>query len=155
MAKVNFKIEGMRELEKTIKKLGKVPQRSVTKSAKKGMSIALNSAKSKSPYLTGELEEGIKLYGEKSKVKGKKVYRVIFDPDKNDIFQKKNKEGKVTAYYPVSQEYGFRIVDPETGEQIGFHEGLFFVSKGFNENGYKITKTIVEVMGKEIDKAMR
>ena len=39
--------------------------------------------------------------------KGKKVYRVVFDRAYNDVFQKKNSDGKVTGYYPISQEYGF------------------------------------------------
>ena len=35
MAKVKFKVEGMRELERSLKQLGKVPQKHVTASAEK------------------------------------------------------------------------------------------------------------------------
>lgn len=57
----NFKIEGMKELQKSIKKLGQVPQKCVTPAAKKGMNIALKSAKKNAPEDTGELKGGMKL----------------------------------------------------------------------------------------------
>ena len=44
-----------------------------------------------------------------SKLNAKKVYRVVFDDKMNDVFQKKNAQGEVTGYYPVSQEYGFLL----------------------------------------------
>ena len=72
------------------------------------MNIALKSARKNAPQGdTGELKGGMKLIGEKSRTKGKKVYQVVFDRSKNNVFQKKNKDGKVTGYYPASQEYGF------------------------------------------------
>lgn len=143
-----YKIEGMKELKKSIDKLGKVPQKCVTPAAKKGMNIAFKSAKSNAPIETGALKKGIKLAGEKARVKGKKVYRIVFDRAMNDVFQKKNKKGKVTGYYPVSQEYGFFA---KNGRYIpGFH----FVQKGLNDNANAITKKIVDEMGKNIDKAL-
>jgi HK97 gp10 family phage protein len=148
MAK-GFKIEGMKELEKAIKKLGQVPQKAVTPAARKGMNIAIKNARINAPEETGELKGGMKLIGEKSKRKGKKVYRIVFDRAKNNVFQKKNKEGKVTGYYPVSQEYGFFT---RNGRYIpGFH----FAEKGLTENANKIEKTIVDEMGKRIDKALK
>jgi HK97 gp10 family phage protein len=147
MSKV--KIEGMKELERAIKKLGKVPQNAVTPAARKGMNIAFKDARIKAPVDTGELKQGMKLVGEKSKTKGKKTYRVVFDRAKNDVFQKKNKEDKVTGYYPISQEYGFFT---RNGRYIpGFH----FVEKGLTENANRIEKTIVDEMGKRIDKALK
>lgn len=143
-----FKIEGMKELEKSIKKLGKVPQKCVTPAARKGMNIALKSARKNAPVDTGELRKGMKLAGEKARVKGKKVYQVVFDRAKNDVFQKKNKEGKVTGYYPFSQEFGFFA---KNGRYIpGYH----FISQGLNDNTGAITKKIVDEMGKQIDKAL-
>lgn len=145
---VKFKIEGMKELEKSIKKLGKVPQKCVTPAARKGMNIALKSARKNAPVDTGELRKGMKLAGEKARVKGKKVYQIVFDRAKNDIFQKKNKDGKVTGYYPFSQEFGFFA---KNGRYIpGYH----FISKGLNDNTGAITKKIVDEMGKQIDKAL-
>lgn len=145
MAKVKFKIEGMKELQKSIKKLGKVPQKCVTPAARKGMNIALKSAKAAAPVDTGMLKKGMKLAGEKSKYKGKKVYRIVFDRAYNDIFQKPNKQGKITGYYPVSQEYGFFA---KNGRYI---PGYRFIHATFESNTSRIEKTIVSEMKKKID----
>lgn len=145
MAKLNFKVEGMKELEKSLKKLGKVPQKHVTSSAKKGMNISLKEAKANALYDTGDLKKGIKLAGERSVVKGKKVYRIVFDRAMNDVFQKKNAEGKVIGYYPVSQEYGYFA---KNGRYI---PGYRFISDSLTENTAKIEKTIVSTMKTKID----
>lgn len=149
MAKVNFKVEGMKELEKSLRKLGKVPQKHVTASAKKGMNIPLREAKAKAPVDTGALERGIILVGEKSKTKGKKVYRIVFDRAYNDIFQKKNKKGQVTGYYPVSQEYGYFA---KNGRYI---PGYRFIHNSLNNNAQKVEKTIVDTMQSKIDQEIR
>lgn len=144
-----YKIEGMKELQKSIKKLGEVPQKCVTPAVKKGMNIPLKAAKQKAPVDNGDLKKGMKLIGEKAKVKGKKVYQVVFDKSKNALFQKKNAEGKVIGYYPASQEYGFFT---KNGRYIpGYH----FLEKGLTENANKIEKKIVDEMSKEIDKALK
>lgn len=145
MAKVNFKIEGMKELERSLKKLGKVPQKHVTASAKKGMNISLKDSRANAPYDTGMLKKGIVLKGERSRYKGKKVYRVVFDRAMNDVFQKKNKEGKVTGYYPVSQEYGYFA---KNGRYI---PGYRFIRDSLTDNVSKIESTIVSEMKKKID----
>lgn len=144
-----FKIEGMKELQKSIKQLGEVPQKVATSAARKGMNIALRSAKSRAPEDIGYLKKGMKLVGERSRYKGKKVYRIAFDSAMNDVFQKKNDSGKVTGYYPISQEYGFFARD---GKYI---PGFYFVHKSLTSNKSKIEKTIVDEMGKGIDKALK
>lgn len=145
MARLTFRIEGMKQLEKSIKKLGEVPQKHVTASARKGMNIVLKDAKANAPYDTGMLKKGIVLKGERSRSKGKKVYRVVFDRAMNDVFQKKNKEGKITGYYPVSQEYGFFA---KNGRYI---PGYRFIHNSLTDNVRKIEKTIVGEMKKKID----
>jgi len=145
MAKVYFKVEGMRELQKNLKKLGKVPQKHVTASSKKAMNIVLKQSRANAPVDTGMLRKGIKLVGERAKVKGKKIYRVVFDRNMNDVFQKKNKEGKVTGYYPVSQEYGFFA---KNGRYI---PGYRFIHDSLADNTQKVEKTIVDEMKKRID----
>ncbi len=145
MAKINFRIEGMDKVRRGIKKLGKVPQKHVTAASKKGMNISLRNSKANAPYDTGMLKKGIVLKGESSGVKGKKVYRVVFDSSMNDVFQKKNSEGKVTGYYPVSQEYGFFA---RNGKYI---PGFRFIHDSLTENTRKIEKTIVDTMKKKID----
>jgi len=146
----------MNELQKSIKKLGKVPQKHVTASSKKGMSIVLKQARANAPYDTGALKRGIKLVGEKAKVKGKKVYRIVFDRAMNDIFQKKNKEGKVTGYYPVSMEYGFydkKGVYHQSSANTGWIVG--FIHSALNDNTQKVAQTIVGEMKKKIDDEIR
>ncbi|MGB4703007.1 MAG: HK97 gp10 family phage protein [Syntrophomonadaceae bacterium] len=146
MAKVNFKVEGMKELKRSLDKLGKVPQKHVTSASKKGMNIVLKQSRANAPVDTGMLKKGIKLVGERAKVKGKKIYRVVFDRNMNDVFQKKNKEGKVTGYYPVSQEYGFFARD---GRYI---PGFRFIHNSLADNTQKVEKTIVTTMKQKIDK---
>ena len=145
MPKIKFKIEGMRELERSLKKLGKVPQKHVTSSSRKAMNIVLKGSRANAPVDTGMLKKGIKLVGERAKVKGKKIYRVVFDRNMNDVFQKKNKEGKVTGYYPVSQEYGFFA---KNGRYI---PGYRFIHDSLADNTQKVEKTIVDEMKKRID----
>ena len=145
MPKIKFKIEGMRELERSLKKLGKVPQKHVTSSSRKAMNIVLKESRATAPVDTGALKKGMKLKGERSRTKGKKVYQVVFDPAMNDVFQKKNKEGKVTGYYPVSQEYGFFA---KNGRYI---PGYRFIHDSLAENTRKVEKTIVSEMQKKID----
>lgn len=142
---LKFKIEGMKELQKSMKKLGSVPQKHVTSSARKGMNIVLKDAKANAPYDTGDLKKGMILKGEKSRYKGKKVYKVIFDPKMNDVFQKKNASGEVTGYYPFSQEYGFFT---KNGRYI---PGFRFVRDSLTDNVGKIEKVIVSEMKKKID----
>lgn len=145
---MKVKIEGMKELNKSLKRLGEAPQKHVTSSVRKGMNISFKDAKAKAPIETGELKSGIKMVGEKSRIKGKKVYQIVFDRAKNDIFQKKNKEGKVIGYYPASMEYGFFA---RNGKYIpGYH----FLKKALEENSGKVEKTIIEEMQKKIDKEL-
>lgn len=141
-------IEGMKELMKSLKKLEKVPQKAVTPAAKKGMNEAFKDAKATAPVETGELKSGLKMVGERSSTKGKKVYQIVFDRAKNDVFQKRNAEGKVTGYYPASQEYGFFARD---GSYVpGYH----FMEKALTSNSFKIGKTIIDEMLKRINKEL-
>lgn len=140
-----FKIEGMEELQKTINKLGKLPQKCVTIAARKGANIALKSAKQNAPVDSGNLRKGLVQKSEKTKTKAKKVYQVTFNAAMNDVFAKESKSGK-RGYYPASQEYGFFA---RNGRYIpGFH----YMKKSLEENNTKIEREIVDVLSKEIDK---
>ena len=146
MAKrVKFEIEGMKELERTIRKLGKLPQKCVTPAAKKGARIALKAARAKAPWETGELSNGIVLKGERARKKGKKVYQVTLDPAKNDIFVKTTKDGK-RYYYPASMEYGF--ITRDGGYSPGFH----YLRDALVDNKTAIERTVVDELAKQIDK---
>ncbi len=135
----------MKELQKSLERLGKVPQKHVTSSSRKAMNIVLKESRATAPVDTGALKKGMKLKGERSRDKAKKVYQVIFDDKYNHIFQKKNKEGKITGYYPVSQEYGFFA---KNGRYI---PGYRFIHDSLADNTRKVEKKIVSEMKKKID----
>lgn len=143
------RVQGARELRKKLKRLGKVPQRHVTYAARKGMNIVLKEAKVNAPVDTGELKRGMKLIGERSKYKGKKVYRIVFDRAKNHIFQKKDKHGNVIAYYPISQEYGYFLRNGK------YMPGLRFIRGALEQNAKLVEKTIINEMNKRIDKELK
>ncbi|MCX7771765.1 MAG: HK97 gp10 family phage protein, partial [Clostridia bacterium] len=105
----SIKVEGLAELKKSIKLLGKLPQSCVTAAARSGASLALKYARSEAPELSGDLKSGIILKGEKKTKQGKKMYQVTMDPSMNDTFVKMSKDGKTRWYYPASQEYGFTV----------------------------------------------
>ena len=144
----NDTIIGMDALLKDFERLGKVPQSAATRGAHAGGRIALKAAKALAPVDTGELRDGIILKGEKNRVRGKKVYDVMMDPAKNDIFVKTTKDGK-RYYYPASQEYGYLTVD---GQYI---PGYGFLRRAVDDNAEQIEKKILEVAGREVDKALR
>lgn len=149
---IKYRVEGMKELQKSLKKLGDVPQKHVTSSARKGMNIVLSEAKADAPVDTGALKKGIILVGERSKTKGKKVYKAIFDPKMNDVFQKpiqkpgsRGGRGKNPAYYPASQEYGF------FAGHGNYIPGFRFLHKALDSKKDQMAKTIVSEMKKKID----
>lgn len=142
---VRFRIEGMDNLQRSLRRLGQVPQKHVTAASRKGMSIVLSRAKRKAPVSTGALKRGMKLAGEKSRKKGKKVYRIVFDRSMNDVFQKKNAAGQVVAYYPISQEYGYFT---RNGKYI---PGFRFIHGSFDENMPRAAQTIVDTMKQKVD----
>ena len=142
------RIDGMQELERAFRELGKVPQTVAPQSARAGGRIALKAAKALAPVDTGELRDGIILKRERSRTKGKAVYDVMMDPAKNDIFVKTTKDGK-RYYYPASQEYGFMTVD---GKYI---PGYRFLRRAIDDNAEQIEKKILESAGKAVDKALQ
>jgi HK97 gp10 family phage protein len=147
--RIKFGVDGINKLNRDLKKLGKVPQKHVTASARKGMNVVLKGARANAPVDTGELKKGMKLSGERARVKGKKVYRVIFDPAKNDIFQKKNAAGEITGYYPISQEYGFFA---RNGRYI---PGYRFIHDSLTSNAKQMERVIVDTMKGKIDQEIR
>ena len=138
-------IVGMRELQNTIRELGRLPQKCVTKAARKGARIALADAKMNAPVDTGNLKRSIKLVPEKNRVRGKKVFQVSFDRSFNDVFVKISAEGK-RSYYPASQEYGYFAVNGR------FIPGFHYLRNSIDNNEQTIEKKMVEVLADEIDK---
>lgn len=141
-------IIGMKELERTFKALGKVPQTVATKAARSGASIALKAAKNNAPVDTGHLKSGIIMKKERRTTPGKAVYDVMMDPALNDVFVKMSQDGK-RSYYPASQEYGFLTVNG------GYVPGYHFLRRSLTDNADKIEKKVLETAGKAAEKAMR
>lgn len=147
MAK-KFEIEGMKELERAMKKLGKVPQTVATQAARAGAAIPFKAAKQNAPVDEGNLKAGIIMKKERRVKLGKAVYDVMMDPAKNDIFVKTTADG-TRYYYPASQEYGFMTVDG------GYVPGYRFLRRAMTENVVRIEKRVVEVASKAVDKAWK
>ena len=142
----------MAQLQKSIDRLGKVPQKYVTPAAKKGMNIVLRDSRASAPFDDGDLKKGMKLVGEKSRYKGKKVYEVVFDRAMNDVFRKPIKDpgsrggkGNDTAYYPISQEYGYFAGN---GNYI---PGFKFIHHSLAKNTQIVSNTMVSALRKKID----
>ncbi|MEG2289920.1 MAG: hypothetical protein RSA29_02630 [Clostridium sp.] len=142
----SYKIEGMKELVKSLKKLEILPQKVVSTAVRKAILIPKAAVK-QGEWVdqTGYMRKGIISKAERSRVKGKKVYQVVMDPKMNDVFVKMSKDGKKRYYYPASQEYGFK-----TGR--GYTPGFHFMRKAMEDNSSKIEKEMVSIMIKEIDK---
>ena len=145
MARNDFRIDGIEDIKRSMRALGKIPQKHVTSSSRKGMNVVLKSARASAPEDSGNLKRGMKLQGERSRAKAKKVYQVVFDRGYNHVFQKKNAAGKVVGYYPVSQEYGYFS---KSGRYI---PGFKFVHQSLSSNTGLVERTIVTEIKKKID----
>lgn len=148
-------IEGLKELERQLRRVERVPKSVTSKAAREGIKKPLKDAKANAPELSGSLKNGIIKILEKSpRGKSKSVYRIVFDRALNPIFQKPIENPgvhggkKPTGYYPVSQEYGFK-----TGGS-GFQPGLYFVREALEKNQEESQRKIVQRLGKEIDKLL-
>jgi hypothetical protein len=136
----------MRELQRAIERLGRVPQTAATQGASAGAKIVRKAAKQNAPEDTGELKRGIILKRERKVKPGKAVYDVMMDPAMNDTFVKISLEGE-RSYYPASQEYGFLTVDG------GYVPGFRYLRNSVEENARQVEKKIVEVALKKVDQA--
>ena len=156
MAKSYFEVDGLGELKRSIRRLENVPQKHVTASARKGMNIVLKDAKAHAPVDEGNLQKAMKLQGEKSRYKSKKVYKVVWDSlsgQYNDIFQKPvknvgesgNPNAKDIAYYPASQEYGYFLRNGK------FMPGIGFVHEALSNNAPTVRKVMITTMKTKID----
>jgi hypothetical protein len=141
-------IVGMKDLERSFKQLGKVPQAIATKSARAGANISLKAAKRNAPEDEGNLKRGIILKRERRTKNGKAVFDVMMSPHMNDQFVSVSKDGK-RSYYPASQEYGFLTVDG------GYVPGYRFLKKSITENSTAIERKILDTAGQAVEKALR
>lgn len=144
-------VEGTDELQRQLERVGEIKKTIITKAARQGIDMILPQAINDAPEKSGALKKGIKRRLERPKKRSryKSVYRIIFDPKMNDIFQKNIKEPGLyggqndTGYYPVSMEYGFLREEDR-------REGEYFIANAINDNEKASSEKVVDVMVKEI-----
>ena len=148
VATINIDTDDIRDLELAAKAIGGVTKKQLTPAVRKAMKPVLQAAREGAPVDTGALKKGIILRGERSKYPLKKMFQVTFDRKKNDIFVKgldADGDGK-RAYYPASQEYGFK---KKNGGKV---PGKHFLKKAAEQQEDQLPDTIVDNLISEIQK---
>lgn len=158
-AKLTFDFSDMAKLEATLKRTEKIPQKAVTRAAGKGRTVVRRAVRSAAPVWSGDLQRGIISVGERSRLRGKKVYDITFDPNMNDVFQRPVKEpgaaGSTStkgghAYYPASMEYGF--LTRSKGGGYSYFPGYHFMRDATEESGPVARHVMIETFTAELEK---
>ena len=161
---LEFNFKEMVQFQKALNRVGNLPQKVVKKAATAGGKIAKASVEAAAPVgKTGQLRKGFKQYPEKSRTKGKSVFRFgMSDSDsKNKIFQKKIPDPKAEhpgkrrtnwdhAYYPASVEYGF--LTRSTGNGLSYVRGQHFTRKAAEAARPQVESTIIKTVISELEK---
>lgn len=133
--RVDVYMDDLLEARRTFDAMGQLPARIVTAAAGRGATVVKQAVKNSAeiPVLTGTMRKAVRrLRAERSKVKGKKVYPVGFDPAMNSVLQKPIRNpGEAggqndKAYYPASMEYGF--LTRSKGGGISYFPGFHFMA---------------------------
>lgn len=133
--RVDVYMDDLLEARRTFDAMGQLPARIVTAAAGRGATVVKRAVKNSTeiPELTGTMRKAVRrLRAERSKVKGKKVYPVGFDPAMNSVLQKPIRNpGEAggqndKAYYPASMEYGF--LTRSKGGGISYFPGFHFMA---------------------------
>lgn len=153
-------ITGVEEVNRMLRQIDRVAQKTVTKSAKAGANIAYRQAKRDAPVDKGALRKGIIMKAEKRKT-GKKVYDIKFSDD--PVFVKEAKYATTTkkvgkwynrrkvttknrSFYPVSQEYGWMGKD---GTKI-IPKKAGFLRNALRQNRLIIKQKMTDVMAADL-----
>lgn len=160
---MSFDFKEMDQFQKMLGLVGGLPQKVVKKAATAGGEIARASVEAAAPVgKTGKLRKGFKQYPEKSRTKGKSVYRFGMSDSKSKTkqFQKKipaNPEhpGKRRAnwdhaYYPASVEYGF--LTRSTGGGLSYVPGQHFARDAAEGARSEVEQVMIETMTTELNK---
>lgn len=140
-------VEGLNKLMKDISKLDKMPQKQITKGARRGANVILKEARANAPKgETKLLSKGIYLKAERSR-KGKKVFQITFKS--RPEFVKITKDGK-RYFYPASQEFGFKTRDGGR-----YEDNKHFLVNAMASKKNEAARVIVDEIGKEIEKTLR
>ena len=137
-------------------RIGGASQRNVTYAVRNAMRPVLAAAKKKAPYNKEKkvddvhLRHSLLLKGERNRRRGKKVYQVVVDPKKTDgIFAKISKVTGKRAYYPSSQEYGWRAPTKTGFKQI---PGKHYLKDALTENEVQVARDIVDGVLENVEK---
>lgn len=153
---LTFYLQDLPKFHKTLKRVEKVPQKAVTKAAGKGANVVRKAIRATVPVDTGTLKRGIVRDGERSRVKGKKVYKLMFDPGMNDVFQRPIKNpgeagGKSDyAYYPASMEYGF--LTRSKGGGLSYVPGYHFMREAAEASELPAKQAMIKAVTAELEK---
>ena len=137
-------VDGLNQLMKDIQKLERMPQKQITKGARKGANVILKDARARAPKRTGVMRKGIYLKAEKSR-RGKKVFQITFRSNPEFV---KITSDSTRYFYPASQEFGFRTRD---GGKV---EGKHFLTEAMQTRQAEAAAVMVETIGEEIEKAL-
>ena len=155
---LNIRVEGLEELQRQFERIGKMPKKYLTKSAKAGMADPLRQARADAPVgkntkTKGSLKKSIKKKMETPNKRNKAVYRLRYDPAFTPVFLKKSSGaygGKPPlAYYPSSVEYGFKT---KGGKKIA---GQFNMAKAIQKHQTASLKKVVDSLNQSIDALLR
>jgi HK97 gp10 family phage protein len=154
LMKATFKLDNAQKIADKFAQLGEMSQRTVQRAARKGATFTQRRAKAEAPVDLGNLKKGIRIYGERTTKKGKKVYMVVFARSMNHIFQKFNAEARAkllagqkanpSAYYPASQEFGWRAVN---GRKI---PGKFFMKRAVADNRERTSQIMYDELDRQL-----
>lgn len=146
------------KFERALSRVSTVPQKISKKAGGQAANVVRRSIRSEIPVgKTGQLRRGIIRVGERSRYKGKKIYDLMFDPDKNKIFQKpipaKDESPTPTgkhAYYPASMEYGF--LTRSKGKGLRYVEGRHFMRDATDESAPAARQAAINTATRELNK---
>ena len=156
--RVDVYMDDLLEARRTFDAMGQLPARIVTAAAGRGATVVKRAVKNSAeiPVLTGTMRKAVRrLRAERSKVKGKKVYPVGFDPAMNSVLQKPIRNpGEAggqndKAYYPASMEYGF--LTRSKGGGISYFPGFHFMA----EAGESVRGEANAAMAKKFNEAIQ
>jgi HK97 gp10 family phage protein len=153
MAEIQFDVSDLYAMNKMAEYCGvELKKGYINSVVKKAMEPVQEQIKYKAPKRKGNLANGLVLKAERSKSKTKKVYQILPDPEKSDIFVKFSIDGK-RAYYPASQEYGYKnYLNGADGEKV---EGKHFMRNTFDANRPRINNEIIEGTMKKLERAWK
>lgn len=144
------------KFERALSRISTMPQKISKKAGGQAANAVRRSIRSEIPVgKTGQLRRGIIRVGERSRYKGKKIYDLMFDPDKNAIFQKpipakEKSAAKKHAYYPASIEYGF--LTRSKGKGLRYVEGRHFMRDSTDEAAPAARQAVIRTATQELNK---